>query len=123
MSYPNLGEFRRKLETLLTASGATDRVHFAGVVRNVEVYLRASDVFVFPSQREGMPNAVLEAMASGLPVILTPFTGLSEDFGKPGQEYLLAERDPKALAAQITKLLENDELRNNLGLHARNWVE
>jgi len=122
-NHPELGDFRRKIEGLLAASGAADRVHFVGFIENVEDYLRVSDVFVFPSIREGLPNVVLEAMASGLPVVVTPFFGQSEDLGQPGQQYLLVERDPEALAAAIAEVLEEDGLRTTLGQRARRWVE
>ncbi len=97
LQYPKLDDFRSRLSGLLAASGAAGRVHFTGVVRNIEAYLRASDVFVFPSMREGMPNAVLEAMATGIPVILTPFVGLSKDLGEPDREFLLVETGPGGL--------------------------
>ncbi len=122
LSYPKLANFRERLQHLCAASGAPERIHFPGLVRNVETYLRASDVFVFPSQREGMPNVVLEAMATGLPVLLTPFVGLAEDFGQAGREYLLAPRDAQAIAENLADLLENDGLRSELGEQARKWV-
>ena len=120
---PKLSEFHHKLTTLVDESGASDRVHFTGRVENVESYLRISDIFVFPSQREGMGNVVLEAMASGLPVVLTPYIGLPKDFGKPGHHYLLADRNPDAIAAVITELMANDELCAKLGRKGRRWVE
>ena len=123
LKYPKLDAFRSKLKALIAASDASDYVHFTGIVRNPEDYLRASDVFVFPSMREGMPNAVLEAMASGVPVILTPFIGLSEDLGRAGHEYLLAERDPAFISATIAKVLERGGLHDNIGKYGRSWVE
>ncbi|MDZ7598125.1 MAG: glycosyltransferase family 4 protein [Desulfobacterales bacterium] len=122
LSYPKLADFRQRIQHLAAASGAAERIHFPGLVRNVETYLRASDVFVFPSQREGMPNVVLEAMATGLPVLLTPFVGLAEDFGQAGREYLLAPRDAQAIAVNLADLLESDRLRSELGEQARKWV-
>ncbi len=122
LSYPKLAEFRQKIETLVTASGAGDRIHFTGLIRNVETYLQASDIFVFPSQREGMPNVVLEAMAAKLPVVLTPFIGLSEEFGQDGREYLLAERDPERLANTMGMLLKDENLRAGLGQNANRWT-
>ncbi|MFO7494129.1 MAG: glycosyltransferase family 4 protein [Desulfobacterales bacterium] len=122
LSYPKLADFRQRIEHLTTASGAPERIHFPGLVRNVETYLRASDIFVFPSQREGMPNVVLEAMATGLPVLLTPFVGLAQDFGQAGREYLLAPREAQAIATNLADLLEDDGLRLALGKQARKWV-
>lgn len=122
LGYPKLEAFRRRVQDLVAASGAADRIHFTGLVRNVETYLKASDIFVFPSQREGMPNVVLEAMASRLPVVLTPFIGLSEDFGRAGREYLLAERNAEALAETIEMLLEDESLRARLGANACHWT-
>jgi glycosyltransferase involved in cell wall biosynthesis len=119
VSYPELSEFKDKIESLVSAASAPDRIHFPGRVSNVADYLKASDVFAFPSAREGMPNVVLEAMASGLPVILTPFIGLSDDFGQPGQHYLLVERNPESLAVAMTEFLENREMSQNLGDRAR----
>ena len=92
-------------------------------MRNVEDYLRASDMFAFPSFREGMPNVVLEAMSSGLPVLMTPFIGLSDELGRAGREYLLADHDPKSIAAVLTELIEDGGLREKLGQQARRWVE
>lgn len=123
MNHSELGDFRRRIDALVAASGAADRVHFVGFVENVEDYLRASDVFVFSSLREGMPNVVLEAMASGLPTVMTPFMGLSEELGEPEHQYLLVERHPEALASAIARVLEEDGLRAALGERARLWVE
>jgi glycosyltransferase involved in cell wall biosynthesis len=122
LSYPKLAAFRQRVQDLVTNSGAADRIHFTGLVRNVETYLKASDIFVFPSQREGMPNVVLEAMASRLPVVLTPFIGLSDDFGQAGREYLLTERNAEGLVNAITLLLKNKNLRAELGENATNWT-
>jgi glycosyltransferase involved in cell wall biosynthesis len=121
--HPRWGEFERKLDYLVRASEAANRVHFTGFVPNVEAYLRGSDVFVFPSSKEGQPNVVLEAMASGLPVVLTPFLGISEDLGKPGHHYLITERNCEALAVAVATLLKSGELRAALGEWARQWVE
>lgn len=115
--------FHQKLESLIVESGARDRVHFTGKVKNVEEYMQASDLFAFASEREGMGNVVLEAMVSRLPVVMMPFIGLPSDFGQPGQHYLLAKRNPESFAAAITGLLENDEQRNKLAQNGQQWVK
>jgi glycosyltransferase involved in cell wall biosynthesis len=120
---PTLKTFHWKLESLVAASGAADRVHFVGQVENVEDYYRAADVFVFTSQREGVPNAVLEAMASRLPVITTPFLGLPDEFGRPDEHYLLAEYDPSLLSSLIEIVLGDRDLRTRVGMSARKWIE
>jgi glycosyltransferase involved in cell wall biosynthesis len=117
------GEFEKRITALLRASGAADRVHFPGYVNDIENYLRASDLFVFPPLKEGLPNVVLEAMASALPVILTPFPSLSEEFGQPGHEYLLVERRAEAIAAAAAELLRDEALRSALARQGRRWVE
>jgi glycosyltransferase involved in cell wall biosynthesis len=117
------GEFEKRITALLASSGAADRVHFPGYVNDIENYLRASDIFIFPPLKEGLPNAVLEAMASAVPVILTPFPTLSEDLGQPGREFLLIERQPQALATEVERLIRNVEYRHDLGRRGRRWVE
>jgi glycosyltransferase involved in cell wall biosynthesis len=117
------GEFEKKIAALVAASGAADRVHFPGFVKNIESYLRASDLFIFTPLKEGMPNVVLEAMASAVPVVLTPFPTLSEDLGQAGREFLLVERQPEALAAEVERLIRNPEYRRDLGRRGRRWVE
>lgn len=74
------GPYREKLEELVEQYGVTDMVTFIGQKDKEELlpYYQAGDIFVFPSKREGMPNAVLEAMACGLPVIMTPCEGSKE---------------------------------------------
>jgi glycosyltransferase involved in cell wall biosynthesis len=109
-----LGDYTAHLEQLIVDSGSPGQVHFTGLVDNVEAYLHASDVFVLPSQREGMPNSVLEAMACGVPVIITPFLGLSADLGKAGEHYLLADYRPDALAEALHQLLQEPGLRQRL---------
>jgi glycosyltransferase involved in cell wall biosynthesis len=119
----NLKSFALNLEALVQGSGCPDRIHFPGMVDNVEEYLRASDVFVFPSRREGMPNTVLEAMACGLPVVVCPFVGLPKEFGQASRGQILVKHTPEEIAAAVTTVLEDDSLRSALGERAQRWVE
>jgi glycosyltransferase involved in cell wall biosynthesis len=122
-SDPKLSAFNRRLVELMSASGAGERVHFTGRVQNVEAYLQASDLFVFASEREGMANVILEAMACGLPVVMTPHVGLPPDFGRPAEQYLLAERNPESLATVVSMLLENNAYSHEIASNGRHWVE
>jgi glycosyltransferase involved in cell wall biosynthesis len=80
-------------------------------------------MFIFPTIKEGMPNVVLEAMASGVPVVMTPFPTLPQEFGRNGCEYLLTDRQPEALSILMESLIRNSILRRKLGQQGRSWVE
>ncbi len=120
---PELATFHQSIQKHLTASGASDRVHFTGQVPNVADYLRAADLFVFSSVREGLPNVVLEAMATALPVVMTPFAGLSDELGQANRHYQLVERTPQSLAKTIHQLLNDQESRWKLGMSSYQWVK
>jgi glycosyltransferase involved in cell wall biosynthesis len=122
-SQPALAAFRRQLDVLATRAGARHRLHFTGIVDNVEEFMRAADIFVFTSAREGMPNVVPEAMASGLPVVTTPFDGLPREFGAPGNEFVLTDFDPDSIAGEVSRLLATAGRREELGIRARAWVK
>jgi len=98
-------------------------VTFTGEVGNVEEYYRAADVFAFASTIEGMPTAVIEAMASGLPCVVTPFSGLPKtEFGSPGQEFVLSGDDPSEIKEEMLKLVSDPARRLEIGGAARRFA-
>ena len=117
------GSFGDVLRTALARGQGADRVSFVGSVPNVEEYLKAADVFAFPSWKEGMPNVVCEAFSAGVACVLTPFMGLPGEFGRPGVQYLLVEHDVTALSKAIASLLEDADRRQALGREARAWTK
>lgn len=123
LEQPELSEFAAKLHRSVLDSCAPQNIHFTGLVDNVEDYVRASDIFVLPSEREGMPNSVMEAMACRVPVVITPFAGLSRDLGKADEQYLLSPRDPEALAATIGRLMRDADLRQTVATQGWEWVK
>ncbi|MDH3886666.1 MAG: glycosyltransferase family 4 protein [Desulfobacterales bacterium] len=119
---PRLAKFGSNINELIETSGAADKVHFVGIVDDVESYLRASDIFVLASKREGTPNSVLEGMACGLPALVAPYQGISAGIGQAGEQYQLVERNPDAIAAALTTFLEQPELRATQGECGRRFV-
>ena len=102
-------------------NAAESRIIFTGQVNYAEVpkYLRASDCFVFPSKREGLSKAVIEAMACGLPVICTRIPGVTDDMIDDGEDgIIVAERDPAQLAGAILRVKEDETLRKKLSSNA-----
>ena len=106
---PKLKSFGSAITDLVASSGAPDQVHFAGIVDDVENYLRASDIFVLASAREGTPNSVLEAMATGLPCLVTPYVGMSAGIGRAGEHYQLVDRNPEAIASALIDVLQDEK--------------
>jgi glycosyltransferase involved in cell wall biosynthesis len=96
----------------------SDTVHFGGRVGNVPEYLRAADVFVLPSLQEGMANALLEAMASGLPAIASRIGGVV-DVVEDGKNALLVDpADRIAFSEILRKMLTDAEMRIRLSKNA-----
>lgn len=108
------GPDRPAIERLIHES-RLERVHLAGHQADVAPYLAAIDLFVLPSLFEGMPLALLEAMAAGLPVVATAVDGVPEvvESGITGE--LVPPRDIAALAATVGRLLSDPALAARLG--------
>ncbi|MCC5876815.1 MAG: glycosyltransferase [Candidatus Sumerlaeia bacterium] len=105
----------------VAALGVSDSVRMTGAVEDVASLLGASDLLVHSTRREGMPNAILEGMMAGLPVIATDIAGNREALGTAGGGALFPVGDVAALAALMGRLMESPELRREWGAanHAR----
>jgi glycosyltransferase involved in cell wall biosynthesis len=113
-------EFGARVKPVLEKARES-RIIFTGQVDYAEVpkYLRASDCFVFPSKREGLSKAVIEAMACGLPVICTNIPGVTDDMIDDGEDgIIVADRDPAELAKAILRVKEDEALRKKLSANA-----
>jgi glycosyltransferase involved in cell wall biosynthesis len=99
-----------------------DSVRFLGPVSDVSGLLSAIDLGVFSSRSEGCPNAVLETMAAGLPVVATDSEGIREVVGPAGARLLAAAGDSAALATVLTTLANDTQLRAEIGAHNRERV-
>ena len=95
------GELRGDLEAQTRSLGLSEIVTFAGHRADIPEILATLDLFVLPSLWEGMLNAVLEAMAAGLPVVATAVGGTAEVVVDGVTGLLVTPRDPDALANAI----------------------
>jgi glycosyltransferase involved in cell wall biosynthesis len=117
-----------KLRQLVSQAGLQNNFDFTGHLGAdrrddlVQLYQRAS-IFVLPSHHEGMPTALLEAMATGLPVVSTAVGGAREVVVHGENGLLVPPQKPAALAGALLTLLGDAALRNRLGRNARTTVE
>lgn len=107
------GELRQDLEKQVKQLGIENKVLFIGNVSNVRDYLADSDVFVMSSDYEGLPLSLLEAMASGLPIISTEVGGVADIVTNNG--ILVSPGDRKALTEAIIELATNKYKRQLFG--------
>jgi glycosyltransferase involved in cell wall biosynthesis len=117
------GVLRQELEAEAMQLRISERVKLLGVRSDTSVLMSASDLFLFPSRFEGMPNALLEAMGYGLPVIATGVQGVDEIIRDGENGILIPLDDPKAVSKAILRLLDNPEERRRLGKAARETIE
>jgi glycosyltransferase involved in cell wall biosynthesis len=116
------GPLRASLTQLAEQLGLQDVVWLAGDRQDVPRLLQVMDVFVLPSLGEGISNTVLEAMASGLPVIATAVGGNVELVEDGCNGSLVPAGDHLALATALTALLRDDGERARRGANARQRV-
>lgn len=121
--YPGLEEYTKQLLGAIKDPRMRDSVKLLGRLTQPELVdrLRAADVFVFPSEREGMPNALLEAMACGLPCAVSRFEGLNDSVGRDNLELRVVDSH-EHLASTIRELLGDPDFSDRLGAAARRHV-
>lgn len=115
------GPLRPDLERRVADAGLGGRVQFRGWRAREdmpEVY-RHADIFIFPSRGEGLPNTVLEAMASALPVVAVRAMGTDEAVVHEETGYLVPMGDAGAFAARLAAVLADESLRDKLGQAGR----
>ena len=116
------GELRPELEKMIREKGLERKVFLLGQIPDAYRFLPAFDVFVLPSVKEGFPWALIEAMSAKLPVIATDVGAVPEIIDDRKNGLLVKPKDPVGLANKTKEVLENDRLKNELGIQAHQTI-
>lgn len=110
---------REKIESAITVAQLNGSAKMLGMKKNVGFYLKQSDIFVMSSVSEGLPVSQLEAMAVGLPMIVTDVGGMPDVVNKSGAGIVVPKSDPGSLSEAIIKMASDPVRLKSLGLKAR----
>lgn len=108
------GPMKAEVLSLIQQAGAGDHISLAGFQPNLDGLMPNLDVLALTSYTEGLPNAVLEAMAAGVPVVATSVGGVPEAISDRESGLLVAPGDPTAVFEGVHELLSDDSLRSAL---------
>lgn len=117
------GPLRPAVQRYLSEAGVADLAWLPGERHDVPQLLQGFDCFVLPSRSEGISNTILEAMASGLPVIATEVGGNPELVTDGGSGKLVPANNPQALAAAIIAYADHPDMATDAGRRGRSAVE
>ena len=113
-----------RLQSEVAQSALHAQITFAGASDRVEQFLKAADIFVHPSIREGMPNAVLEAMSVGLPCVVGRIPGIDEVIEANRDGFIVGIEDEQIgdMTAALVRLIDDISLRSRIGVNARHRI-
>lgn len=117
------GVDRTSLDARVRSRGLTGVVRLVGFLDDIWPALAAADVFCLPSRSEGMPNALLEAMAVGRPVVATSVGGIPEAIEDERNGLLVPPAKPHLLSAALTRLIDNKQDAVRFAEAARQTIE
>lgn len=117
------GKEKNKLSKMIKINKLTQTVFLPGKSENINKELTKSDIFIFTSDREGTPNVILEAMASGLPVISTNVGGIPNIIQNKVTGFLYRKDDLNGMATCLINLISDKERRSKIGSQARRYIE
>jgi glycosyltransferase involved in cell wall biosynthesis len=112
------GPLLAELEAEAAGLGLAERIRFVGRLEDVSDLLARTDVLVFTSRSEGVPYALLEALAAGLPVVAPPVGGFLEVLRHEESALIAADRSPEAIADCLVRLVEDESLCRSLAAGA-----
>ncbi|MTI81766.1 MAG: glycosyltransferase family 4 protein [Firmicutes bacterium] len=117
------GPLRESLKKESENLGLKNRVFFAGYRSDVYQIMPVMDIFVLPSETEGLPLTILEAMTAGVPVVATRVGGVTEVVENQKTGLLVQPKDPHSLALAIAQLLEDEKLAKEIAGAAKQLIE
>ena len=121
---PDRQAFVEQLQAEAAAADCATRIHWRGMQADVVPYLQVAELLVFPTRREGLPNALAEAMSCGLPVLASRLEGITTDLVTDGIEGRLVDGfDAADYEAALEQLWRESHLRTEMGLAARRRIE
>lgn len=115
------GEEKLKLEELISQHNLSEQVHLLGYI-NAAQYLKAFDIFILPSKKEGLPYVLLEAGLAGVATIASDLPG-NHDIIESGQSGLLVKPTPQLISTSLEILLRDEGMRRNLGSNLKQNTE
>lgn len=108
------GPMKARLRARAEELGVRERVKLLGFRKDIAELHKMADIFVFPSLQEGLPVALMEAMASGLPIVASRIRGNEDLIQNNRGGYLVKAQDSKQLAEAISKMIKNPEQRDKM---------
>ncbi|MBB6030465.1 glycosyltransferase [Oceanithermus desulfurans] len=116
------GHLRPHIQSLVQELSLQKHVRFLGLRKDIPELMKQADVFLLPSDWEGVPLVVLEAMAAGKPVVATSVGGVPELVKDEKTGILISPGDPETLAGAILRLARDSDLRRRMGEAAHKWA-
>lgn len=108
------GELENEIKLLVKEKGLESAVEFKGVVSDIGKLMETVDIFCLTSEYEGISMAVIEAMASALPIVSTGVGGIN-DMIESGESGILCKCDAQEIAKELIKMIEDEHLRQRMG--------
>jgi len=112
-----------EIKALTRKKGLENIFQFAGFHSDTSQFMRTFDIFALPSLSEGLSSAILEAMATSLPIVATEVGGIPELVTNGDNGFLVSPADPQSLSLAIQRLVDNPEESRRMGLRGRKRME
>jgi glycosyltransferase involved in cell wall biosynthesis len=109
------------IKGLIRKQNLEEKVIFTGRSDHVSDWMKACDIFIFASDQEGLPNVLLEAMSTGMPVVSRSIKGITDFIIEDGRNGILANNNEK-MVQEISHILGDGKMRNNMSKMARQRI-